>query len=122
MLASKPVDVLHIMSPQETIPHDEVIIADRVRLLSLEESRQPTLPELKTKLLHELVRAASKMFQNAATRLVRVHRAQLVNSTDPWISEREFVWELLDIADLKSLTSAFTKMVAPSSKGLLPFD
>lgn len=57
MLATRPVEVLRIMVPKETIRHDEVTITDWMRSLALEESRQPALPELKTKVFHELVRS-----------------------------------------------------------------
>lgn len=44
------------MGPKETIPHEEAIIIDWLRILCFEESRKPVFPELKTKVLRELVR------------------------------------------------------------------
>lgn len=79
VLALKPVEMFRIMSPKEIIPHDSFTVTHGMRLLALKESSQPALPELKALVLHELVRAPPENSQNAATRLVRVNRAQLVN-------------------------------------------
>lgn len=38
MLASKPLEIFHIMGPRESIPQDKVTITDWMLLLALEES------------------------------------------------------------------------------------
>lgn len=43
-----------------------------------------------------------------------------MNGTRPWITEREFVWEFVDKADLKGFISALIKIVPPASKDQLP--
>lgn len=100
MLPVRPVEIVRIMGPKETIPKNEVTITDGMRLLALEESHQPALPELKLKVLHELVRGPSENVRNAATHLVRVYRSQWVNGTYLWISERDMFgssWILLTL-------------------------
>lgn len=120
LLSSKPVEVFLIMGPKEIIRQDEVTIADWMGLLALDESCQPSLPGLQTKVLRELAKAPSENCRNAATRLVRVYHAQVVKGTHPWITERNCFWKVLDIADPQGLISAFMKVVAPASKDRLP--
>lgn len=83
MLAKRPVEVFHIMGLKETIPYDQVTIMDWIRLLALEESFPPALPELETKVLQELVRGLTEYLPNAATRLVCDYRAQMVDGAHP---------------------------------------
>lgn len=79
ILADRPVEILPIVGPKETVPHDEFTVAAWMRLLALEEIRQPTLPQLETKVLHEMVRGSTENFPNASSRLVCVLRSQRVS-------------------------------------------
>lgn len=85
-------------------------------MLLREKGRQPALLELKTKVIHELVRGKTKNFPSAAAHLARASRAQLINGTHPWVTEGEFFLRFVDIADVKGLIPPFTTMVAPSSQ------
>lgn len=58
------------MSSEKTIPLRQLAIADSLRVSSLEERRQPTLPEVKTNALHGVVRNKSETVPSAAAFIV----------------------------------------------------